>query len=71
MNIRGSNDDKVNAAEDTYETILKKFKILLTDGSYTQNYTFTKKNESGENEVYKTLEEIYKESFLSAQSGKA
>ncbi len=71
MNIRGSNDDKVNAAEDTYETILKKFKILLTDGSYTQNYTFTKKNESGENEVYKTLEEIYKESFLSAQSAKA
>ncbi len=57
-NIIGTNEEKVNAADDEYEDILNKFKKLRTQNA--QKYTF---GVTGENvsETVKTLADIYSE----------
>lgn len=42
VNIRGDNDDKVDAVSDDYDVILNKFKILRTDSASATKYTFSR-----------------------------
>lgn len=63
VNVIGNNSEKVNPLEDSYETILQKFKKLRTEGDSVKNYTFYTKDEFGETAVYKTLGDIYAENL--------
>ncbi len=59
INIFTEDEYRIDASKDTYEEILNKFKILRSDAPSAVKYTF-KKNDV----IYKTLEDIYTESFL-------
>jgi hypothetical protein len=56
INIRGSSDEKVDAANDSYDEIIAKFSKLRTDGDYAKKYTFT----SSEEGQTITLESLFK-----------
>lgn len=61
VNISGSNDEKVDALNDGYDTILDKFRKLHTDGGSVNRYTFYTRNENGERVEKTTLEKIFTE----------
>lgn len=57
-NVIGENADKIDAANDSYDEIMKKFRILRTGSDTVQAYTFYTRTEDGKKELYKTLADI-------------
>lgn len=65
IDIRGTNDQKVNVSTDEYDDILGKFALLQSDSEVAQKYTFYN-TVNGEAVAYKTLEQMFRDFALAA-----
>ncbi|MDE6676191.1 MAG: hypothetical protein K2K12_00570, partial [Clostridia bacterium] len=61
VNVTATDENRLDAANDSYDELMKKFKVLRTGSDTVEEYTFYTQTEDGEKEPYKTLADIFYE----------
>ncbi|MDE6058531.1 MAG: cellulase family glycosylhydrolase [Clostridia bacterium] len=61
VNVTATDENRLDAANDSYDELMEKFKVLRTGSDTVEEYTFYTRTEDGEKEPYKTLADIFYE----------